>query len=60
MFKKKCKKCGKVIEGYSPEHTKYLMLQHKLSHRGINLTKKDEKEYKKRKKKSKANLLGDN
>lgn len=28
-----CNYCEKVIEGYTPEHTEFLMLQHKLKHR---------------------------
>ena len=26
-----CKKCGKLIEGYSQKHVNYLMAQHKLA-----------------------------
>ena len=33
MEKAKCKRCGKVIEGYSKQHVEFLMLQHDLSHR---------------------------
>jgi len=33
MEKKKCKKCGKVIEGYNENHVDYLMAQHNLTHR---------------------------
>ena len=28
-----CKKCGKVIEGYSLKHVQFLMMQHELKHR---------------------------
>lgn len=31
MKKIKCKVCGKVIEGYSLEHCRYMMRQHHLS-----------------------------
>jgi hypothetical protein len=30
MKKIKCKKCGKIIEGYNENQINYLMLQHKL------------------------------
>ena len=33
MRKAKCKRCGKVIEGYSKQHADYLLLQHNLTHR---------------------------
>ena len=33
MEKQKCKKCSKVIEGYSKNHVEYLMMQHNLKHR---------------------------
>ena len=31
MEKIKCKKCGKLIEGYNQFHVEFLMKQHKLS-----------------------------
>lgn len=33
MEMKVCKKCSKIIEGYSKKHVNYLMLQHKYVHR---------------------------
>jgi len=27
-----CKKCGKVVEGYNPNHVEHLMQQHQLKH----------------------------
>jgi len=33
MKSKTCKKCGKVIEGYSNKHVDYMMAQHNLTHR---------------------------
>ena len=38
MKSKKCKVCGKVVEGYSQKHVDYLMLQHGLIHRKDNLS----------------------
>lgn len=32
MEKLKCKICGKVIEGYNPNHVEHLMQQHTLKH----------------------------
>ena len=31
MYKSKCDKCGRVLEGYSEEHANYMLKQHKLS-----------------------------
>lgn len=28
MEKKECKKCGKIIEGYTDDHVNFLMKQH--------------------------------
>ena len=39
MEKETCNICGKVIEGYSKDHAKYLMAQHKLSHRNDEIEK---------------------
>lgn len=33
MEKQKCKKCPKVVEGYSKKHVEYLMMQHDIKHR---------------------------
>jgi hypothetical protein len=35
MFKTKCKECNKVIEGYTANHVKYQLSQHRLSKRHI-------------------------
>lgn len=32
MEKITCEICGKEIEGYNPNHVKYLLKQHKLTH----------------------------
>ena len=32
MNSKTCKKCGKVIEGYTENHVEHLMQQHNLKH----------------------------
>lgn len=32
MEKQECKKCGKVIEGYTENHVEHLMQQHNLKH----------------------------
>ena len=32
MEKLECKKCGKVIEGYTEKHVEHLMQQHNLKH----------------------------
>ncbi len=32
MFKLKCLKCGKKIEGYTLNHVEHLMQQHELKH----------------------------
>jgi len=32
MEKQTCKKCGKVIEGYTKNHVEHLMQQHNLKH----------------------------
>ena len=32
MEKLKCKRCGKVIEGYNSNHVEHLMQQHQLKH----------------------------
>ena len=32
MEKLQCEICGKVIEGYNPNHVEYLLRQHDLSH----------------------------
>lgn len=32
MEELKCKKCGKVIEGYTKNHVEHLMQQHDLKH----------------------------
>lgn len=43
MEKIKCKKCEKVIEGYSLNHVNYLMMQHDLTHqRKEQLNKQEE------------------
>jgi len=33
MEKQTCKKCGKVIEGYTKNHVEHLMQQHDLKHK---------------------------
>lgn len=38
-----CKKCGKVIEGFSKKHTEWQMMQHQLKHRHDEKFKKKEK-----------------
>jgi len=30
MISKKCRKCGKTIEGYSKKHVKFLLSQHAM------------------------------
>jgi len=30
MISKKCRKCGKIIEGYSKKHVKFLLSQHAM------------------------------
>ena len=42
MEKQTCE-CGKVIEGYSKEHTNYLMSQHQLSKEHIEFMKNKKK-----------------
>lgn len=42
MKSKTCKKCGKMIEGYSEKHVDYLMMQHELKHRNDELNLKQE------------------
>ncbi len=32
MEKDQCKRCGKVIEGYTKNHVEHLMSQHNLKH----------------------------
>ena len=32
MFKINCKKCGKIIEGYTQRHTETLLAQHMIKH----------------------------
>ena len=32
----KCKKCGKIIEGYTKNHVEHLMQQHNLKHEREN------------------------
>jgi len=44
MHSKICKKCGKLIEGYSQRHVDYLMMQHELKHRNEELNKQEEKQ----------------
>ena len=39
MNKEECEVCGKIIEGYSVEHTNYMMAQHKLTHRREKIEK---------------------
>ncbi len=41
MHKLKCKKCGKEVEGYNPNHVDFLMKQHKLSHTKVELNGED-------------------
>ncbi len=43
MEERKCKKCPKVIQGYSKQHVDYLMMQHELVHRKKE-KQKEEKE----------------
>jgi hypothetical protein len=33
MKKEKCKKCGKVIEGFTDRHVNSMMEQHMIKHR---------------------------
>ena len=33
MEQLKCKKCGKIIEGFNKNHVEFLMLQHQLKHK---------------------------
>jgi len=35
-----CKKCGKIIQGYSLDHCKYLLKRHNESKDGIHSEKK--------------------
>lgn len=44
MERKQCVICGKVIEGFSSKHVKWLMLQHSLVHRQEEEEKEEWKE----------------
>ncbi len=39
MEELKCKKCGRVIEGYTSNHVEHLMQQHNLKHEREDGTK---------------------
>lgn len=43
MKTKKCKKCGKVLEGFSDKDIKYRMLMHSMKHRKKEKKEKEEK-----------------
>jgi len=43
MEKQTCKKCGKVIEGYTKNHVEHLMQQHNLKHEREEKKKNDKK-----------------
>ncbi len=40
MYKSKCDKCGRVLEGYSEEHVDYMLKQHRLSKKCKEMSKK--------------------
>jgi hypothetical protein len=41
MILKKCKKCGKEIEGYTDKHVDTMMKQHEIWHYNKDMEKRD-------------------